>query len=275
MSSCAPSIKSGSATKTCYSKDALITIAKEYNKTHPDDKIIISGKTKSQLFKDIRSHLSNKCNQEWCWIDQDFMNNNKAEKIARNTFRPKMPTTWKKNKYEWLSTDDINNVMEQYEKLYPDFVFLGAVPIDCPTLSFCQLHNFDIKKMHKNGTRQIGIIFNLDRHNQSGSHWTAFFIDLKKHMDVSYYDSYGQDASTEIKPFINKILKDINKIPGMLSKTVKYAYNTKRHQYGYSECGIYSQHYIIQRLKGRSLDDISSKKIPDKLMNEMRKYLYR
>jgi len=275
MSSCAPSIKTADATTTCYSKEALITIAKEYNKTHPNDKIKYAGKTKPQLFKEIKAHLSNKCKQEWCWVDQDFMNRNKADKIAKTTFRPKMPTSWKQNKYEWLSTDDINSVMEQYEKLYPDFVFLGAVPIDCPTLSFCQLHNIDLKKMYKNGIRQVGIIFNLDRHNQSGSHWTAFFIDLKKYMDVTYYDSYGQEASAEIKSFANKVMKDIKKIAGLKDFKIKYAYNTKRHQYGYSECGIYSQHYIIQRLKGRSLQDVSHKKIPDKLMNEMRKYLYR
>ena len=274
MSVCAPSITSKKGNGTCYSRSALILIAKEYNKKYPDDKITVAGKTKTQLFKEIKSHLSKQCKQEWCWIDQDFMNHNKAEKIAKATFRPKMPASWKNNKYEWLSTDDINSVMEQYEKLYPDFVFLGAVPIDCPSLSFCQLHNFDVVKMYKNGIRQIGIIFNLDRHDQSGSHWTAFFIDLKKYMDVTYYDSYGQDASDEIKGFVSKVIKDIKKIP-KLKDVIKYAYNTKRHQYGYSECGIYSQHYIIQRLKGRSLKDVSSKKIPDKLMNQMRKYLYR
>ena len=118
MSACAPSISSNPG-KTCYSKEALITIAKEYNKRHPDDKIKLSGKSKSQLFSAIKSHLSNQCNQEWCWIDQDFMNKNKADKIARDTFRPKMPASWKQNKYEWLSTDDINSVMTQYEKLYP------------------------------------------------------------------------------------------------------------------------------------------------------------
>ena len=48
----------------------------------------------------------------------------------KNTFRPKTPKSWYKNNTEWLSTIDIEKVLNQYEDLYPDFQFIGAVPID-------------------------------------------------------------------------------------------------------------------------------------------------
>ena len=51
--------------------------------------------------------------------------------------------------------------------------------------------------------------------------------------------------------------------------------NNKRHQYGGSECGVYSMNYIIERLKGKKHHNVTKRKIPDKLMNDMRKFLYR
>ena len=272
MSSCSPSVKNPRL--TCYSKEDLETIAKEYNKYYSDEKINCRGKNKAQLWHEIKKKLSNQCNQEWCWIDQNFINRSKARKIAKSTFRPKMPENWKKNKYAWLATDDINNVMEQYENQYPDFIFLGAVPIDCQTLSFCQLYRFNLPKLYRNGIKRIGIVFNLDYHYQSGSHWVAVFIDLKDHCDITFYDSYGKKPYKLIDNFMNKVYQDCQKIPELKGK-VTMDYNKKRHQYGYSECGIYSQHYLIQRLKGKSLKQATNKKIPDKVMNEMRKYLYR
>ena len=35
----------------------------------------------------------------------------------------------KENKNEWLSTTDIYSVMEQYQKAYPEFMFVGTVPV--------------------------------------------------------------------------------------------------------------------------------------------------
>ena len=67
--------------------------------------------------------LYKKCNNnEACWVDQEFVDNKKVV----NVFKPKRP----KGKYKWLSTYDIRNAMKQYEKVYPDFEFLGPVPID-------------------------------------------------------------------------------------------------------------------------------------------------
>jgi hypothetical protein len=58
------------------------------------------------------------------------------------------------------------------------------------------------------------------------------------------------------------------------TKTIQM-YNNKRHQFGHSECGVYSMNYILQRLKGKTPADLTNNIIKDKVMNEMRKYLYR
>ena len=35
-------------------------------------------------------------------------------------------------------------------------------------------------KYKKQGINKIGVIFNLDKHTQPGSHWVALFIDGEK-----------------------------------------------------------------------------------------------
>ena len=40
---------------------------------------------------------------------------------------------------------------------------------------------------------QIGIVFNLDKHDQEGSHWVSMFIDLKRD-GIYYFDSLYKRA---------------------------------------------------------------------------------
>ena len=54
-----------------------------------------------------------------------------------------------------------------------------------------------------------------------------------------------------------------------------YEYNKKRHQYGGSECGMYSMNFLIESLKGKTLKDFESKQITDREVNLLRNYLYR
>ena len=51
-------------------------------------------------------------------------------------------------------------------------------------------------------------------------------------------------------------------------------YNDKRHQYAGSECGMYSMHFILERLHGTSMYQMSQETISDEKMNALRKILY-
>lgn len=76
--------------------------------------------------------------------------------------------------------------MKQYENAYPSFMFLGPTPIDFDTkLSagecvWNDLCNFNIGNMIKRGKRHFGMIFNVDPHYKSGSHWISMFVHVKK-----------------------------------------------------------------------------------------------
>jgi Ulp1 family protease len=268
---CAPKIDNKGY--TCFPKESLQKIAKYYNESQQEStqKIKnIKNKTKKSLWLDIRNQLSNKCNKEWCWIDQDFIDNSNKKEMEKY-FRPKMPSSWKNNKFTWLTTTDINLVMKQYEEKHNDFLFFGPVPADCPNGFMCELSFMNASKLYKNGYRYIGIIFNLDKHYQPGSHWVAVFINMKN-QTITYYDSYGSTPPGLINAFEKSVA---NNIKMNLKKDMVIQYNTKRHQYGGSECGVYSMNFIIESLKGKELPDIEKMKISDRIMNEMRKYLYR
>jgi hypothetical protein len=259
---CAPANKSKD--HTCYSKDQLIKIASSLNQKKNAN--IGLNKSKNALWESIRKTLFPVCTTEWCWLEHVDAD----KKMKEETFRPAMPIEWVKNKYEWLSTTDINEVMVQYEKKYENFRFFGPVPVDCPKDIYCELTDLDIKGLKSKGIDYIGVVFNLDRHNQSGSHWVALYINIPKSL-ITYYDSTSSEPPEDIKYFINMIGIKLNQLNG---KHV-YEYNKKRHQYGGSECGMYSMNFLIESLKGKTLADIENKVITDRDVNLLRSYLYR
>ena len=102
-----------------------------WNSRHPDAEI---KETKSkEIWKRLRDNMSNVCNRESCWLKQKFAKNEVGKKFLQHSFAPKSPDVWKKNPTEWLTSVDISNVMQQYEKAYPSFEFIGPSPIDFDT----------------------------------------------------------------------------------------------------------------------------------------------
>lgn len=263
---CAPGKKKYSF--TCFNKKSLLKISKAWNKEHPNNKIPTKNKTGRQLWDTINKKLRKKCSNELCWTKQNFI---KDKEISKN-FKPKKPRSWNSNKFEWLSTIDIENVIKQYEDEYPNFKFIGAVPIDFDEtygLGSCivnELCKIDLRKMILNKVFQIGIVFNLDKHDQDGSHWVSMFIDLKKD-GIYYFDSYGSPEPKEVKKLAKRLLNQAKELGK--SKMV-YRVNDVRHQFRNSECGVYSINFIVEMLRGITFEEYVKDVIKDMEMNEKR-----
>jgi hypothetical protein len=165
--------------------------------------------------------------------------------------------------------------MKQYEQTYKRFKFIGPVTMDFDSkLSFghCvvdELCNLDMARLYKSGIKQLGIIFNLDKHNQSGSHWVALFCCLDR-CGVYYWDSYGMEPSPEVLELMNRLKAKCESMGYKIEPKI----NKIRHQYKNSECGVYCLHFIIQLLKGKSFDHITKNIISDDQMLEYRNILY-
>ena len=160
--------------------------------------------------------------------------------------------------------------MKQWEKKYNNFFFIGPSPIDYYTISegSCvtdELCNFNLKKIMNKGITKVGVIFNLDKHNQEGSHWVTVFLNIKKKR-IFYFDSYAKKIPKEIWKFV-KMVKKQGKKEGI---DIKYKKIQLRHQYEESECGMYGLYFIITLLKNKPVSIFERRIIRDEEMIELR-----
>lgn len=230
------------------------------------------GDTKKQLAKE----LGCKEDDERCIVEKSYLSHKEKKHILDAYFRPVMPDGWKSDPDMWLNSDDIAKVMRQYEKAYPDFRFLGVVPIDfsapdpyaqgtqkkCMNDQFCHV---DLKEEKQKGRRILGAIFNLDPHYKGGSHWVALAIDLKRGCSY-YFDSYGMPPPEQVARFMRYLT--------LQDPSLRLESNGRRFQYSDSECGMYSMYFLIRMIAGESFKKFCKKAIPDKYMYKFRKILF-
>lgn len=271
LNKCAPN---NNNSFTCFNKNALINIIKSWNNNYHHDKINYSKyDTSSQLWSKIDSKFKRICNEEYCWIEQKFIDKNNSD--IKNSFRPKRPKKWQENKNEWLTTSDIEKVLKQYQNKYDNFVFIGPVPIDfdkefspgqCVINELC---NINLKRLMNKKKTKLGIVFNLDPHDKPGSHWVSFFADFDKN-EMYYFDSYGIGEPNEVRILMERLKQQAK----FINKDMKIKVNHVRHQYKNSECGIYSINFIVKLLEGMSYDDYINHVIKDDIMENNRKIYY-
>ncbi|MEM0354075.1 MAG: Ulp1 family isopeptidase [Thermoplasmata archaeon] len=258
---CAPG-KYDHENNTCLSIDHLVKMAEAYNRyilrysfgPITSESLIKIKPDKKYLLEELFNRYE-RCNRnDVCLIEQEFMKELAEviyKDITMNTFRHKGP----EDPNEWLSTSDINGIMYQYQIKYPDFNFLGAVPLDCDKLSFCSLYKLNFDIYFDRGYTRLGVIFNHDKYGYPGSHWAPLYIDNTegKRGEIYYCDSTGNRPLEDIERFINKYIKYHENKRG---EPPIYRYNTKKYQYDDSECGVYSCNFIIRMLAGGTFDEI-------------------
>jgi hypothetical protein len=271
---CSPSSKKKSnKSYSCLTDEALFQLKEMWNKRHPD--AIIKFKSPFDIWNSLQLYLSNVCDKESCWLTQKFTNG-KMKKILEGSFAPKSPDLWKINPNEWLSSVDISNVMRQYEEAYSCFKFLGPSPIDFDyrNMEECvwpELCNFQLKDEINKNISKIGIIFNLDPHYKSGSHWISLFINIKK-SNIFFFDSAGEKIPNEVKELVDKIIDQGKKL------SINFTFDQNHpveHQFGDTECGIYSLFFIIYMLEDAIDGKHLKKKIyKDKYIEKYRKVFF-
>lgn len=281
---CAPGItfEAGS----CIRLHILVEMAKAYNKTASNEdtiklseslEVLNPKKYKRYLVSEFSKRMGDKCTTQKCWSSQDFIDNMKKsaqEELLKYTHRPDSPA----GKYEWLNTFDINKVMEQYIKKYNGqnqvkTHFLGAVPIDFKELNQLEASHIDYHGLYKNGVRQLAIVFNLDRHDQPGSHWVALFADFSNLNSgkILFFDSYGIKPEKEIRVLMREISRFMIQI-GIPIDKIKVDYNKLQHQKQGSECGVYSVWFLIKMIKtsGNDFDKYVKNRVSDEKINKCR-----
>jgi hypothetical protein len=261
---------------TCYSNSDLYKLKDMWNARHPDRPI--KTKNTKQIWILLKEYYATICNKESCWVRQ-MTKNTKQEQELLDAFAPESPKEWKKNPNEWLSSIDILQVMNQYEKKYKCFDFLGPSPIDYDTHKLygkCvweELCHFDLSKYLRKKYNKIGVIFNLDPHYKGGSHWVSLFINIKN-KTIFFFDSTGEQIPPQINKFVNTVIEQGKQLPKPIYFKFDQNYPVE-HQYGNTECGIYSIFFIIHMLEDKITGHyLKTNILKDEYIENFRKVYY-
>jgi hypothetical protein len=266
---CHPAVKRDN-NETCLTKEVLLQIKTDFNKDHPDSPILSDRPL--LIWRELKSRILNdECNDDRCLL-KEIDDPTKRHAALKSLFAPEHPPSWLKNRVEWLSNEDIDKVMAQYEQTFKDFKYLGTTSRDYDfkfadgTCVEDQLCKMNLQQLMKSGKQRFASVFNLDTHNESGSHWVSFFVSVP-HKLIVFFDSAKGGIPTEIERLRDAFITQ-GKQNGIdfIFKT-----NTSDHQQGNTECGVYSIYFIVEML--RSIDNVEKfmkGNIPDKEMEEQR-----
>ena len=258
---------SKSQNNDCLSHE-LLKKMKDTHNVRSDNKIF--AEDDEMIRKELRNIYSS-CIHDLCILKQTLSYDD--YNVEKNNFLP--IANWTKDPNKWLNTSDINNVLTQYEHIYPEFQCIGPCPSDweinnepeniCHCNKLCE---FDPKVATANNITKVGIVFNIDEHYKPGSHWVSMFMDIpKKH--IYYFDSEGIRCPSKIKNFYHKMKEH--------DKQFKYFCNNNVvHQRDDGECGIYCIYFILHMLKTGNYSHFSKKRnvIKESTMKKKRKQYF-
>ena len=229
------------------------------------------------LRKALEQHFQVKDGNEWSFLQALPLSDSEKQTLAKQYLRPLQPSKWKDDPDMWLDSSNIENVMVQYEEAFPSFEFMGPFPIDfaapdpyatsgggkkCLIPEICGLR---VEKALREGTKSIGIVYNLDPHFKDGSHWVANFIDIPNHK-CYYFDSYGYEPPKQVATFMKWLTTQDPKM--------KLMYNARVFQHLGSECGMYSMYFIIRMLAGDQFRPFCRRQPRDSAMLDLRDWLF-
>jgi len=273
---CSPKDKKEINDFSCYTDKSLFKLRNLWNARHPDSKITTNNS--KEIHSKLTDYLSGVCNKESCWLKQKSEFGKISSDMA-DSFAPESPVEWKKNPNEWLSSVDIIKVMKQYEKAYKCFDFIGPSPIDFDTKKLygeCvwdEICNFSLENQIKDGKTKIGFVFNTDPHDKPGQHWISMFINIKK-KQIFFFDSTGDKPTKEINALVERIIEQGKN----LKEKIIFKYDSNEgveHQYGNTECGIYSLFFIVHMLEDKVTDHyLKTHILKDEYMQNFRKIYF-
>lgn len=271
---CAPSFTFED--RSCIPVELLVEMAKGWNKEFPNkeifihsnvDKVVMLNPTKYKryLLKEFSDKLADKCDNQQCWVDQDYINRLSAasqERLKNGIVRPEGPA----DSLKWLNTININDVMAQYETKYKDFKYLGTHPVDFANFKELEINNLDFERLKQQGKTKLGVVFNSDESTGSGKHWTAAFIDIEKG-NVYYFDSVGAGPEQRVRSFLRQCDRKCK-------QKGEVTFNKVKHQRQNTECGVYSINFILRMLKGETFEEITTNVTSDAKMSRCRKVYF-
>lgn len=253
--------KQGHLPGSCFNAETIEKIRRGYNQSHPSDEAILEQEPVA-VYNRLKQVLSNKCgDKEDCWLNE-IPNEQERRSLDNTLFVPDQPKDWKEKPNRWLSNFDIEAVLKQYERAYPEFKLLGPTVLDYDSMENGEcvdedLCHFSLGSWIKKGKTQFCVSFNLSKHDEPGTHWTTLFIDVTNNI-VYYYDSALNPMPSQINKFKNEILRQGKR----LNIPFQFHKNNHQHQRTNTECGMYSLFFTIVMTTGKISSSSKSVLLP-------------
>ena len=245
---------------SCLTSEIIDSVKETYNSNHQDTPIHETDR--HEVLKKIME--SKHCADERCVLED-------KKDIIDQRYAPEHPRSWLKNPDEWLTNEDIDKFLDDVEQKYSDFEALRTTPIDfdkriwgqCVERELCE---FSLKDKLNKGKKRFGAVFNLDKHDQPGSHWVSLFISVDDRAIIFFDSAYG-GVPKEIKSFVKRIQDQAKS----LNKILTFRTNKVEHQKSDTECGMYSIYFITEMLKDfKNLETFMNGNISDNVVFKKR-----
>ena len=257
---------------SCFSDGGLELLRGAWNKKHP--KRPIEKGDPHDVWRALRKAMPD-CEDEPCWVRRLGLTDQLMDQFA-----PEAPKSWRSNPNEWLSSEEIENVMKQFERAHKEFKFIGPSPIDYDADDtrnkghpvWPELANLSVKALKGKGYTKLGIIFNTDRHTGGGQHWFLVFVDMLEGV-ILCVDSTGEGCPRSVR----RLADEITRQGVALSPPIRFRFeqNRMQHQKKGTECGMYSLFFCIHLLRGHiSPEHLKTHRIPDDQMEEYRRVYF-
>jgi hypothetical protein len=264
--------------QTCYAPDVLTQLAQAFNKEHRDQLTIDLHLDPKRLWVELKNRMKQyNCTSETCWTTSPIARKYGLSERMRSSLRPDKPNEWYSDNNTWLSNYDIDDVMRQYDEAYPDFSFVGVYGRDFADYA-PKIANINIADLLQRGVTRFGAVFNTDRRNEPGSHWVALYVGLdptQPNFGFYYYDSNGMKPFVEIVEYVNKLERDLKRLGIGGPQRCNRGFCDVRHQYGNSECGMFSMFFLVRMINGWPFSNIVHGDFKDLKVNMLRDLLFR
>lgn len=204
------------------------------------------------------------------WIDvetgskliREWMKEEKLSEVMNMCLKPLQPVS------DLLSSYDIHSVLQRYTCVENfGFKWLGVYTSSVGDMErLCSKFKETFPKY-----QYIGAVLNTG--TVTGSHWVSVLVESDEDKTtLEYYDPFGSEPTQVIAKNLKEMLK---MMIGVYDQKVFSRTSVARHQKGATHCGSYVLWYLVSRISGKNMGDLTGKQMKDKDVKKWRERLFR
>jgi hypothetical protein len=244
----------------------------------------IKASCKKDIINKVKKEL--KCDSESCVLTspeiKSVLSKNEIQKELKTRFKPPGPRN-NTNLLNNINIDDnLHHWAVEFPKFYPcpfSMIDFNIVKNSFSKINLASLLNGS-EYYYNNYTGKVtgpfdtfACVLNTDTSDGGGKHWVCIFAQLNTPtITIEYFNSSGNAPCSDVNKWMESQRKNLlhfNKKIDVVSVT------NIVHQKSMTECGVYSLYYIRCRLDGIPYTYFMDNRIPDDLVTEFRKHIFR